>query len=151
MKIEPVVVEISISKRPEAAFELFTLRVAEWWPLHTHSLGAYEQETPQSAIMEPHVGGRIIEVSPDGKERLWGSITAWEPGEFLSFTWHVGRPPENATTVSVTFRPSDIGGTQITLVHDNWQALGDEGPEQRDQYASGWADLLNNCFLPFAT
>ena len=103
--IEPVVVDVTIQRDPAKAFELFTSRIADWWPLETHSLGASEQKTPATVVMEPHAGGRIYEVSDDGIERMWGSVTDWKPGDHVAFTWHVGRAPESGTNVSVLFRP----------------------------------------------
>ena len=62
--IEPEVVDVTIQRYPAKAFELFTSRLADWWPLDTHSLGASEKKIPATVIMEPHTGGRIYEVSP---------------------------------------------------------------------------------------
>ena len=147
--IDPVVVDVTIQREPEKAFELFTSRIADWWPLDTHSLGAADKKRPATVVMEPHEGGRIYEVSDDGVERIWGSVTDWRPGDHVAFTWHVGRAPEDATKISVKFRPADSGGTHITLTHDNWHALGDEARSMRDQYSAGWTGLLNDNFLPF--
>jgi len=149
--IEPVVVDVTINRKPAEAFELFTRRIAGWWPLETHSLGASDNGGgPETVVMEPHVAGRIYELSPDGAERLWGSVTAWEPGVLVAFTWHVGRAPESGTHVTVRFQPADAGGTHITLTHDNWHMLGEEGPELRGRYLTGWTGLLNDRFAPFA-
>ena len=91
--IDPVVVDVTIQREPEKAFELFTSRIADWWPLDTHSLGAADKKLPATVVMEPHEGGRIYEVSDDGIERIWGSVTDWRPGDHVAFTWHVGRAP----------------------------------------------------------
>ncbi|MCR9134991.1 MAG: SRPBCC domain-containing protein [Alphaproteobacteria bacterium] len=149
--IEPVVVELTIDRPPGKVFELFTRRITEWWPLETHSLGASDEKPPQMVVMEPHVEGRIYEVSQDGAQRLWGSVIAWEPGTHVAFTWHVGREPERGTQVSVRFQLTDSGGTHITLRHDNWHRLGDEAEEQRQGYETGWPALLNDDFLPFVS
>ena len=149
--IEPVVVDVTINREPAEAFDLFTRRIAEWWPLETHSLGASGNGgRPETVVMEPHVGGLIYEISPDGERQPWGSVTAWEPGVHVAFTWHVGRAPESGTHVSVNFRPADAGGTHMTLTHDNWHVLGAEAEEQRERYLTGWTGLLNDLFLPFA-
>lgn len=149
--IEPVIVEVMVDKAPGKVFDLFTRRITEWWPLETHSLGASDEEPPKMVVMEPHVDGRIYEVSQDGTERLWGSVVAWDPGEHIAFTWHVGRAPEMGTQVSVRFQRTDSGGTHITLKHDNWHNLGEEAEEQREGYSTGWPALLNDIFLPFAS
>ncbi len=148
--IEPVIVNVTIDREPGQVFDLFTRRIGEWWPLETHSLGASDNRTPKTVIMEPHIDGRIFEVSDDGVERLWGSVTEWDPGNNLAFTWHVGRAPESGTQVSVAFRRTDTGGTHITLTHDNWQVLGAEAEELHKSYSTGWPALLNDVFLPYA-
>lgn len=148
--IEPVIVELTIEKPPARVFELFARRITEWWPLETHSLGASDGQPPKMVVMEPHIDGRIFEVSEDGVERQWGTVTAWEPGKHIAFTWHVGRAPEGATRVSVRFQQSDTGGTHLTLRHENWHMLGDDADEQREGYATGWPALLNGQFRSFA-
>lgn len=149
--IEPVIVDVKIEKAPGKVFDLFTRRMAEWWPLETHSLGASDDRPPKLVIMEPHVGGRIYEVSENGAEHLWGSVTEWDPDRRIAFTWHVGRAPENGTHVTVDFQQTDTGGTHITLKHDNWHVLGEEADEQRDGYSKGWPALLNDIFIPFVS
>jgi uncharacterized protein YndB with AHSA1/START domain len=148
--IEPVMVNVIIGPDPDRAFDLFTRRIADWWPLETHSLGASDnQKTPEAVVMEPFTGGRIFEISQEGVEKLWGSVTEWDPGRHVAFTWHVGRVPENGTRVSVQFQQADAGGTLITLTHDNWHVLGAEAQEQRNGYAEGWVALLNDQFLTY--
>ncbi len=149
--IDPVVVDVFIKRDPATAFELFTGRIADWWPLQTHSLGASREDNPvKTVILEPHVGGRIYEIAQNGLEEPWGAITDWQPGEYVAFTWHVGRDPEAATRVSVRFQPSDTGGTHIKLTHDNWHVLGDEGSKLREGYAAGWHGIFNDEFVPYA-
>lgn len=149
---DPVVVEVAVKREPQMAFDLFARRIADWWPLTTHSLGASRSVNPaKTVILEPHAGGRIYEIAEDGSEEAWGTVTDWQPGEFIAFTWHVGRAPDLATRVSVHFRRGDAGGTLMTLTHDNWQALGDEASGVRAQYATGWHAMLNDIFIPFAT
>ena len=55
---------------PEEAFDLFTARIASWWPVRTHSYGGDDVKT---VVLEPHVGGRLYEVT-DAGEQDWGSV-----------------------------------------------------------------------------
>ena len=60
---------------PAEAFDLFTARIASWWPVRTHSYGG---ENVKDVVLEPRVGGRLYEVTADG-EQDWGRCSAWEP------------------------------------------------------------------------
>ena len=55
-----VVKTVTVPLPPEAAFSLFTDRIAEWWPLHTHSVAA------------DTYGGRLtVTSSASGTEICW--------------------------------------------------------------------------------
>ena len=71
---------------PEEAFDLFTARIASWWPVRSHSYGGDEVK---EVVLEPHVGGRLYEVTAEG-EQDWGSVLAWEPPTRLLLDWHIG-------------------------------------------------------------
>ena len=63
---------------PAEAFELFTDRIASWWPVGTHSYGG---EDVTDVVFEPGVGGRLYEVTAAG-EQDWGTrprVGAAEP------------------------------------------------------------------------
>ena len=52
---------------PAEAFELFTDRIASWWPVGTHSYGG---EDVTDVVLEPGVGGRLYEVTAAGRAGL---------------------------------------------------------------------------------
>ena len=83
---------------PEEAFELFTARIASWWPVRTHSYGG---DDVKDVVLEPGVGGRLYEVTADG-EQDWGSVLAWEPPNRLLLDWQIGEA--RGTEVEVTLR-----------------------------------------------
>src|SRR5262249_21372083 len=71
------------------AFTVFTDRIADWWPLGTHSFGAgMDGCDAVSCVVEPAVGGRIYEVLDDGRELEWGRVVAWEPGARVALDWN---------------------------------------------------------------
>jgi len=137
-KIEAVVKTIIVPGAPGPVFELFTSRMGEWWPLATQSVGG---EDAVDARVDPGVGGRVYEVTRDGAEHEWGRITAWEPGARVVFSWYPGLPSSHATQVEVTFRQTGEG-TEVTLVHDGWEARGADWETMRDSYESGWDHVL---------
>ncbi len=136
-QIEPLVKRIAVPGAPDDVFDLFTTRIDEWWPKATHSVDGDETS---SVHVEPEVGGRVYEVGAGGVEHEWGRILVWEPGTRVAFTWHPGLDVEESTRVEVTFQVG-ARGTEVTLVHDGWEARGTDWREKRESYDSGW-DLV---------
>jgi len=139
--IEPIVKTLTLPVTAERAFSLFTTGIASWWPVATHSLSASAGALPIAVEIDGRRGGQIVETLHDGRREPWGTITEWQPGRRFSMTWHVGRPPESASQVTVTFESLSTG-CKVTLVHDNWQNLGDQGPHLRENYQTGWDGVL---------
>ncbi len=138
--VSPVEKSIDVPWDPATAFERFTSRMADWWPIETHSLF---QDRAVTCAVEPRVGGRIYESSTGGEEADWGTVTEWEPPRRLAFTWHPGRSRESRQEVEVTFTAA-AGGTRVRLVHSGWEriaVIGEDPGEVRSQYDGGW-DLV---------
>lgn len=133
-QIPPVVVEIVVHCPPQRAFDYFTRDIARWWPLDSHSVG---QADAIDVRIEPREGGRVIETLKDGSTSAWGTVLAWRPGSHFAMSWHPGRDETTAQRVDVTFA-SHPEGTRVKLVHDGWEALGDEAADVRDRYVPGW-------------
>src|ERR1700690_2329500 len=93
--VAPVMRTITVECSPEDAFRIFTERIADWWPLRTHSVYHKDAET---VLIEPAVGGRILERSRSGEESSWGEILVWEPPHRLACTWHPGYGPDDPGT-----------------------------------------------------
>jgi uncharacterized protein YndB with AHSA1/START domain len=148
LPVPPVVKSVTVPIPPPAAVERFTAEIHRWWPVATHSMfGA------QSAHVgfEARVGGRLFERRRDGEETTWGSVAAWEPPARVAFSWHVGRGPEGAQRVEVTFAPEPGGtGTVVTLVHSGWESLGERAVPMRDEYDNGWQLVFLTCFARHA-
>jgi hypothetical protein len=129
---------VFVSLPVQAAFELFTAGIGQWWPLLSHSVGKDQAET---CIMEGRVGGRIYEVLKDKRQFDWGQVLIWEPPNQVAFTWHPGRQPDTAQHVKVTFHPVD-GGARVELVHAGWEALGENAGASWENYDTGWDYVL---------
>ena len=44
--IAPIKTAVTVAVSPERAWEVFTAQMADWWPLHTHSIAAFEGSVP---------------------------------------------------------------------------------------------------------
>jgi uncharacterized protein YndB with AHSA1/START domain len=134
---------VIVKRSPAEAFEIFTARMASWWPLARYSI--HEEETASCGI-EPRVGGEIYEVAKDGSRARWGQVLSWEPPSRFVMSWHPGRAPETAQKVEVRF----VGvpeGTRVELEHSDWTKLGEGAEETRTGYAGGWAVVFDHCYV----
>jgi uncharacterized protein YndB with AHSA1/START domain len=137
MSLEPLVVEFSVACDQRDAFELWTEKIATWWP-SGHSMSG-DPET--NVTLEPRVGGRIFERTPAGVEHDWGEVLEWEPPGRLVYLWHIAADRSDATEVEIRFTPGE-GGTEVTILHRGWERLGSTGPERRARNEQGWAGLI---------
>jgi uncharacterized protein YndB with AHSA1/START domain len=143
---EPIVLSVDLPVTPDAAFEAFAPSFAAWWPAATHSLG--RDVATACRMKEPVAGGAIEERTGDGPWERWGTVEVYEPGRRLRFTWHPGRERESAQWVEVVFAPH-AGGTQATLTHGGWEALGEIAPILRREYAAGWRHVFGEVYAGF--
>ena len=137
MGTEPLRMTFTVDCPVAHAFTVWTARIAAWWPAdHTVSGVA-----GLDVVLEPGVGGRIFERTPDGVEHDWGEVTVWEPPHRLGYLWHLRRDRADATQVEITFAERD-GGTLVGIEHRGWDRLGALGPDWREANKSGWSTLL---------
>ena len=135
---EPLRITFDVGCPPEQAFELWTARTSTWWPT-SHTVSA---QPGLEVVIEPEVGGRIFERTPEGDEHDWGQVTGWEPPNRLAYLWHLRQDRADATEVEITFTPDEGAGTRLSIVHRGWEALGSRGAEQRERNHRGWDGLL---------
>jgi uncharacterized protein YciI len=126
--------EILVDATPDTAFEVFTARIAQWWPLA--ELSVYGAGT--TVAFE---NGQIVEHAPDGATSVWGTVTRWEPPGALAFSWHPGRPADRASHVEITFAAA-AGQTLVTLEHTGWEVFTDPAAA-RAEYDRGWPMVLD--------
>jgi uncharacterized protein YndB with AHSA1/START domain len=139
-----VVKTVTVPLAPAAAFELFTARMAEWWPLETHSIAADTlagRVRASTIAFGPGVGGRIVETMSDGAQAEWGRVLEWEPPHRVVFSWKPNLDPGPFTRVEVTLSPAGTGA-RLELVHTGWEALGAAGEDRRLRYDAGWEPVL---------
>jgi uncharacterized protein YndB with AHSA1/START domain len=134
----PVQARIVVPGSEDRAFEIFTARFTEWWPLATHSV--YGKDA-QSCVFEARPGGRIYERTADGREATWGEVLeVSEPGS-VRFSWHPGRDAETAQEVTVQFQAM-MFGTTVSLQHGNWEKAGENHKDLRSRYERDWPGVL---------
>lgn len=123
---------IVVNGTPEQAFEVFAHRFDAIKPREHNLLGAPISET----ILEPHVGGRIVDRAEDGTECAWARILAYDPPNRLVFSWDIGptwqleQDPDNASEVEVRFLAEGHNSTRLELEH-----------RHLDRHGAGWESL----------
>jgi uncharacterized protein YndB with AHSA1/START domain len=136
--IEPIHLAFEVECPVDHAFEVWTARFGQWWPLD-HTVSA---EAGLTVVLEGRPGGRIFERQAGGQEHDWGEVTIWEPPTRLGYTWHLDRDRSDATDVEIRFVPSTPGATRVEIEHRGWERLGAAGEDWRDRNHGGWATLL---------
>ena len=133
---------IEVPCDPDTAFDIFSGDIGIWWKPGTR----YWNDSARGVELrlEPHVGGRLIEVhdagTGDGFEI--GRVLVWEPGKRLVFTWRQDDwPASEFTEVEVRFEPAG-SGTLVTVEHGGWDRVRSAGPGITDGYSHGWQELL---------
>jgi uncharacterized glyoxalase superfamily protein PhnB len=97
---------IQVSVDPERAFTVFTDEIDAWWI--RGPINFFDSGRAVGMRIEPGVGGRILEVYPDGALEL-AQITAWEPGARVAY-----RSSVDDTEVDVRFEAAGAG-TRVTV------------------------------------
>jgi uncharacterized protein YndB with AHSA1/START domain len=133
--------EVVVDATPADAFAMFTDEIGLWWRTGTRYWN--DAERGKTVRIEPHVGGRFVEVydldSGEGFEV--GHVTAWQPGERLAFTWTQADWPDGTeTSIEITFAPADAG-TRVRLEHSGFEDV--PGAERfAGRYSGGWNEVL---------
>ena len=140
--VRPIVKTCTVPLAPQEAFELFTTRLSEWWPVASHSISAdLGGGPPRDVRVEGAVGGRVIETTADGTRYAWADVLAWDPPRRLVLSWHPNPAPTAASRVEVRFLPVLVG-TEVHLTHTGWEEFGDRAAELRAGYDVGWEPVL---------
>lgn len=133
-RVPPVRREVLVDADPDTAFEVFTARIARWWPLAELSVHG-------AGSTVAFDDGQIVERGPDGSTSLWGTVTRWEPPGALAFSWHPGHEPDRASHVEITFAAAG-DQTLVTVEHTGWEVFADPAAA-RAEYDHGWPMVLD--------
>ena len=131
---------VTVQASPAKAFDLWVGRIAEWWPLDTHSIGQEAGRVPDTVVFEQRVGGRLFERSDDGEQK-WADVLVFEPPHRFVIGWKVNSKWPDATEVEVTFT-AEGDGTRVDIEHRGWERLGETADAWRDRNRIGWQTLL---------
>jgi uncharacterized protein YndB with AHSA1/START domain len=125
--VPPIRREILVDAQPDAAFEVFTAGLGQWWPVD-------EKSVHGKGATVAFDDGQIVEHSADGEPVVWGTVIRWEPPAAVAFTWHPGHPAERASQVVVTFAAE---GTQtlVRLEHSGWESFADPAAARAEYVA----------------
>jgi uncharacterized protein YndB with AHSA1/START domain len=141
MSVAPIRHTILVNTAPSRAFDLFVMRIGDWWP-KDKSIG---KATPAHVVIEPRTGGRWFERDVAGNETQWGKVLAWAPPNRLLLAWQINSQwrydPELVTEVEVTFASTD-GGTRVTLEHRNLERYGADAERHAGRLDGGWPAIL---------
>jgi uncharacterized protein YndB with AHSA1/START domain/uncharacterized protein YciI len=133
--LPPLRRQVVVPAGAELAFETFTGDIGSWWPLgegfSVFGAGA------TVGLRER----RLVEVAPDGREALWGTVLDWDPPSRVRLTWHPGQDAATATELEVSFVEVVDGQTLVTLEHRGWERLADPAAG-RAEYGKGWRRVL---------
>lgn len=132
---------LTVAASPDRAFEVFTARIADWWPTEIHSIAAQQDRgRPDTVVLEPRVGGRLYEREGD-EEHQWANVLIYDPPNRLVLEWKVNPKAPAPTEIEVTFTPEG-DGTRVDLEHRGWDRLGDLAEEGHKSYDEGWDGVL---------
>jgi hypothetical protein len=141
--LEPIVTTIEVPCSQERAFSVFVNDMPAWWPLDKRSMSLKDGGSPAKSLrVEARQGGQIVETGHDDTEYLWGTITSYDPHDFISMRFHMGMPPETAGLVEVRFVALSEKRTRVELTQSDWEAFGDMAEMMRGGYGSSWGLIL---------
>ncbi len=101
---EAIVVDVDAM----TAFSVFTQEFEQWWG--NGPIDAWDSSRVTGRCLEPGVGGRLLELYPDGVLEL-GRVTVWEPGSRVSWVSSI-----DDVTIDVTFEEVADGRSRVCVV-----------------------------------
>ena len=120
---------------PVAAFELFTQKIGEWWPVDRR-----HTQDPASEIFLLQ-SGRFYERARDGREVELGCVRCWDFPNRILLDFFIATGPEKPTEVEIAFAAQD-GGTKITVRHGPKPSSEALWTERAPRYAQSWDIVL---------
>jgi uncharacterized protein YndB with AHSA1/START domain len=147
--------ELVVEAPIERAFTVFTERFGDIKPPEHNLLSEPISET----VLEPWVGGHIVDRAVDGSECRWARILAYDPPHRLVFSWDISprweleSDPDLTSEVEVRFVADTPTRTLVELEHRHldrhgtgWEAVseGIEGDQGWPLYLARYAALFGS-------
>lgn len=130
MRIE---LEVRIAAPPDNVFEALAGDVSDWWGRpYVHSDGA------KAIRVEPWVGGRCWEDQGNNEGALYATVVSVARPTELKMAGPFGMGGFCHSVVTYTLEPKGKG----TLLKVSHVAAGEIDEEAREQYSTGWEDLI---------
>lgn len=141
MTIAPIHRTIAVAVPPDRAFELFSTRMHDWWPIG-HSIS----DEPRASIeMEPYPGGWWGQIGERGTRVQWGKVLSWDPPGRLLLAWQIDAQwqydPDLETELELNFTPVGMN-TLVTLEHRNLERFGESAEKMAEQLRNGWPGVV---------
>ena len=133
-------VSVSVAVPPEFAFRLFTPDIDRWWRRGRK----FRHSASESSLilLEPKLGGRLLEQFDAGGAFEVGRIEVWEPPRRLCFSWRFAESTaDEHTQVEVDFAPSG-SGTLVSVVHRGLAALRADHPARHGLASSEFLRMI---------
>jgi hypothetical protein len=128
---QPDVHELHVRCSPVDAFATYVGRRGSWWPTDKSD----DPDAFASLAIGPDLGGPVLATYADGRQEVWGEVTAWQPPHRLRhLTWAPG-DRETSGEVEVTFTATDRG-TDVRVTS--------EGPPEGRSRLGDWATILHH-------
>ena len=124
--------EVVVQAPIERAFAVFTGRFGDFKPPEHNLLGVPIAET----VLEPRVGGHIVDRGTDGSECRWARVLVYDPPDRVVFSWDISPrwqvESDLAATseVEVRFVAETAQRTRVVLEH-----------RHLDRHGSGWESM----------
>jgi uncharacterized protein YndB with AHSA1/START domain len=140
----PVRRTLHVNAEPARAFDVFTRRIAAWWPVGHTLLRSPVKET----VIEPGAGGRWYQRGEDGSQCDIGRVLAWDPPARLLLAWQLNAAwqfdPGLVTEVAVAFLEDGPGRTRVEFEHRLLERMGENSEALRGQIDApdGWTAIL---------
>jgi uncharacterized protein YndB with AHSA1/START domain len=138
---------VLVPLEPDAAFQLFADRFADWWPKDSHHIA---DEDAAEVFLDARPGGRWYERTESGQECDWGTVLEIDRPHRILLAWHLtpewryDPDPANATQVEVSFIAEEHSTTRVTLEHRGFEVHGEAAAAMRESVGGegGWAHLM---------
>lgn len=138
---------VTVPVAPAEAFATFTERLGDFKPPEHNMLSVPIAET----VLEPRVGGAIIDRGTDGSECRWARILTFDRPNRLVFSWDIGptwqieTDPERVSEVEVRFVAEGTASTRVELEHRHLDRHGPGWESVRDgvDNEQGWPLYLD--------
>jgi hypothetical protein len=119
----------------DAAFELFTQKIGQWWPADRR-----HTQDPASEIYLL-ASGRFYERARVGREVDLGRVRAWEFPERILLDFYVATGRDQPTEVEIAFAAT-AGGTRLTVRHGPKPVSEALWSERAPRYEQSWDVVL---------